>query len=134
MLEFRILVTLGGSEGEGTQDSLGWGLGGLGMFCNVSRILGTWEYRVYENASSCSTMCALFSKRVVLSSKFYRRMRADLTERKRRGEQITLPLPHPTKRTALSVAHIPVWFGQTKKQKIISRADFKGKSTPFTPI
>lgn len=42
----------------------------------------------------------------------------------------SLLLPHPTKITAPSVAHIPVWFGQTKKQKIISRADFKGKSTP----
>ena len=54
MLEFRILVTLGGSEGEVTQDSLGWGLGGLGMFCNLMRVLVTWEYRVYENASRCS--------------------------------------------------------------------------------
>ena len=36
MLEFRILVTLEGSEGEVTQDSLGWGLGGLGMFCNLT--------------------------------------------------------------------------------------------------
>lgn len=43
-----------------------------------------------------STVCTLFSKCVVLSLKFYRRMRADLKECKRRVEQITLPLPHPS--------------------------------------
>ena len=54
MLESRILVTLRGTDGEVTRDSVGWGLGGLGMFCNLMWVLVTWEDRVYENASRCS--------------------------------------------------------------------------------